>query len=152
MPATVLRKLFRLPLWLTAIFATSIAGLNPAGAASALPSVDSASFASQPARLDSGVMGKIVRFQSANPTEWGDLLGGRHGSPVELTAQIFTPFRVVQAYRQPSFPMRPRQQRTRRCCQSNRNSSPIDASLALSARPQAKRDCHSASAAERRSL
>lgn len=94
MPATVLRKLFRLPLWLTAIFATSIAGLNPAGAASALPSVDSASFASQPARLDSGVMGKIVRFQSANPTEWGDLLGGRHGSPVELTAQIFTPFRA----------------------------------------------------------
>ncbi len=38
------------------------------------------------------------------------------------------------------------------CCQSNRNLSPIDAAMALQGRPQAMRDCHSASAAERRSL
>ena len=38
------------------------------------------------------------------------------------------------------------------CCQSNRNSSPIGGAVALGARPQAMRDCHSASAAERRSL
>ena len=38
------------------------------------------------------------------------------------------------------------------CCQSNRNSSPIGGALASSARAQAMRDCHSASAAERRSL
>ena len=38
------------------------------------------------------------------------------------------------------------------CCQSNRNSSPLSGAVALDARAQAMRDCHSASAAERRSL
>lgn len=40
----------------------------------------------------------------------------------------------------------------RRCCQSNRNSSPIGGAQSLRAEAQAMSDCHSASAAERRSL
>ncbi len=43
-------------------------------------------------------------------------------------------------------------QREARCCQSNRNSSPIDTALPRSRNPQPIRICHSARAAERRSL
>jgi hypothetical protein len=43
-------------------------------------------------------------------------------------------------------------QRERGCCQSNRNSSPIDAAVAGTREPHAMRFCHSASAAERRVL
>jgi hypothetical protein len=39
-----------------------------------------------------------------------------------------------------------------RCCQSNRNSSPIDRALPCPAEPQVMSDCHSARAAERRAL
>jgi hypothetical protein len=41
---------------------------------------------------------------------------------------------------------------TGRCCQSNANSSPHDGALAMGAAAQLIRVCHSASAAERRSL
>jgi hypothetical protein len=43
-------------------------------------------------------------------------------------------------------------ERAVRCCQSDGNLSPIDALLAEVSLPQAISDCHSASAAERRSL
>ncbi len=36
-------------------------------------------------------MGAIVQIQSANPSEWSDLLSGRFGSQVRLTAQLFSP-------------------------------------------------------------
>ena len=39
-----------------------------------------------------------------------------------------------------------------RCCQSNRNSSPIGEAMALSTSRQLMRDCHPANAAEQRSL
>ncbi len=39
-----------------------------------------------------------------------------------------------------------------RCCQSNRNLSPIDAALPFPGMDQAMKFCHSASAAERRTL
>jgi hypothetical protein len=38
------------------------------------------------------------------------------------------------------------------CCQSNRNSSPIDTAVPFSGKPHPMSDCHSARAAERRVL
>lgn len=66
-------------------------GLGPATAVAPLPSLDVAIFARQPARLDSGIVGEIVRFDSHSPTEWADLLAGRHGTLEKLTGQVFTP-------------------------------------------------------------
>jgi acyl-CoA reductase-like NAD-dependent aldehyde dehydrogenase len=45
-----------------------------------------------------------------------------------------------------------RTQIAERCCQSDANSSPLGAAIASNRMAQAASDCHSASAAERRSL
>ena len=71
--------------------AMSVVGLGSANAAPPLPSLDAAIFAKQPARLNNGITGEIVRFPSHSPKEWTELLGGRRGAPIDLTAQIFRP-------------------------------------------------------------
>ena len=76
--------------WL-ATLTLSLLGFGAVNAAPPLPSVDATVFAQQPVRLDNGVTGEIVRFQSHNPTEWSDLLGKQFGSSVNLTGQIFNP-------------------------------------------------------------
>ena len=79
--------------WATVLVA-SLVGIGAVTAAPPLPSIDSKTFAQQPMRLDDGVIGEIVGFQSHNPTEWADLLSGRLGSLVNLTGQIFKPKRA----------------------------------------------------------
>ena len=74
-----------------ALLAMSVVGLGAANAAPPLPSLDAAIFAKQPARLDNGITGEIVTFTSHSPKEWAELLGGRPGATVGLTAQIFRP-------------------------------------------------------------
>lgn len=77
--------------WRLVIVAMSVVTISPVAAAPALPALDADIFARQPARLDSGAIGKVVRFKSQNPTEWADLLSDRVGAPVELAGQIFRP-------------------------------------------------------------
>lgn len=76
--------------WLATV-TLALVGFGAASAAPTLPSVDTTVFAQKPVRLDNGVTGEIVRFQSHNPAEWSDLLSERLGSSVNLTGQIFKP-------------------------------------------------------------
>lgn len=86
-----MKKFYVAALRRLAFLTMTLVGLGPVGAASPLPSIDAMVFNRQPARLDSGIIGEIVRFESYSPPEWADLLDGRVGAPVRLTGQVFTP-------------------------------------------------------------
>ena len=87
----IMKEYRRACFWRLATVAMSVVALNPVTGAPQLPALNPALFAGKPARLDSGVIGEVVRFESHSPAEWADLLSNDVGASVELAGQIFRP-------------------------------------------------------------
>ena len=69
----------------SAIFAETLAETQE------VPQVNSKDFATQPLKLSSGISGSLVTFTSHSPGDYADIINGKLGPAVELSAQLFTP-------------------------------------------------------------
>ncbi|WP_339724408.1 prolyl oligopeptidase family serine peptidase [uncultured Paraglaciecola sp.] len=56
-----------------------------------VPQVDSKTFATEPLRLINGISGTMVTFTSHSPADYANIINGKLGSAVELSAQLFMP-------------------------------------------------------------
>ncbi|TKT72014.1 hypothetical protein YH63_011610 [Afipia massiliensis] len=75
----------------TALALLSVLAAGTASAQTPLPKVDSSEFATTPLVLPNGLRGELVKFDSANPADYGPLMKGEMGKTVTLTAQLFLP-------------------------------------------------------------